>query len=107
MLDDLDPYTVYWNEQEVEDARINNSGVYTGIGATVRNIDRKLFVLEPFKGFPADIAGLKAGDQWCLCAVRWREADQAGVAPPLRLEATHQKALKYVPLKRLHKQQLR
>lgn len=63
MLDGLDPYTVYWNEQEVEDARINNSGVYTGIGATVRNIDRKLFVLEPFKGFPADIAGLKAGDE--------------------------------------------
>lgn len=63
MLDDLDPYTVYWNEQEVEDARINNSGVYTGIGATVRNIDRKLFILEPFKGFPADIAGLRAGDE--------------------------------------------
>lgn len=63
MLDDLDPYTVYWNEQEVEDARINNSGVYTGIGATVRNKDGKMFVLEPFKGFPADIAGLKAGDE--------------------------------------------
>ena len=51
--------------------------------------------------------GLKAGDQWCLCAVRWREADQAGVAPPLRLEATHQKALQYVPLKRLKEQQVR
>ncbi len=63
MLDDLDPYTVYWNEQEVEDARINNSGVYTGIGATVRNKDGKMVVLEPFKGFPADIAGLKAGDE--------------------------------------------
>jgi carboxyl-terminal processing protease len=63
MLDDLDPYTVYWNEQEVEDARMNNSGVYTGIGATVRNTDRKLIVLEPYKGFPADIAGLKAGDE--------------------------------------------
>ena len=63
MLDDLDPYTVYWNEQEVEDARMNNSGVYTGIGATVRNTDKKLIVLEPYKGFPADIAGLKAGDE--------------------------------------------
>ena len=63
MLDDLDPYTVYWNEQEVEDARINNSGVYTGIGATVRNKNGKMVIVEPFKGFPADIAGLKAGDE--------------------------------------------
>ncbi len=63
MLEDLDPYTVYWNEQEVEDARINNSGMYTGIGATVRNKDNKMIIVEPFKGFPADNAGLKAGDQ--------------------------------------------
>ena len=63
MLADLDPYTVYWNEQEVEDARINNSGMYTGIGATVRNKDGKMIIIEPFKDFPADKAGLKSGDQ--------------------------------------------
>jgi len=63
MLDDLDPYTVYWNEQEVEDARINSSGIYTGIGATVRSKNKKLTIVEPFQGFPADIAGLKAGDE--------------------------------------------
>jgi len=63
MLEDLDPYTVYWDEQEVEDARINNSGMYTGIGATVRNKDNKMVIIEPFKGFPADNAGLKSGDQ--------------------------------------------
>ena len=63
MLEDLDPYTVYWDEQEVEDARINNSGMYTGIGATVRNKDNKMIIIEPFKGFPADKAGLKSGDQ--------------------------------------------
>ncbi|PHS67353.1 MAG: peptidase S41 [Flavobacterium sp.] len=63
MLADLDPYTVYWNEQEVEDARINNSGMYTGIGATVRNKNKKMIIIEPFKGFPADKAGLKSGDQ--------------------------------------------
>ena len=34
VLEDLDPYTVYWNEQAVEDARIKNSGVYTGVGAS-------------------------------------------------------------------------
>jgi len=63
MLADLDPYTVFWNEQEVENARINNSGMYTGIGATVRNRDNKMIIVEPFNGFPADKAGLKAGDQ--------------------------------------------
>lgn len=63
MLDDLDPYTVYWNEQEVEDARINNSGEYTGIGASARTLKGKILVVEPFKGYPADKAGLKAGDE--------------------------------------------
>ncbi len=63
MLSDLDPYTVFWNEQQVEDARINNSGVYTGIGATVRSKKDRLILIEPFKDFPADQAGLKAGDQ--------------------------------------------
>lgn len=42
--------------------------------------------------------GLKAGDRWCLCAVRWREAEAAGVAPPVMLEATHAKALEFIPL---------
>ena len=37
MLEELDPYTKYWTEQEVEDAKINRSGNYSGIGATVRN----------------------------------------------------------------------
>lgn len=50
-----------------------------------------------------DFDGLKAGDGWCLCALRWREALEAGVAPPIMLEATHEKALKYVPLKTLKK----
>ena len=40
--------------------------------------------------------GLKPGDHWCLCALRWKEALEAGVAPPVVLESTHEKALKYV-----------
>jgi carboxyl-terminal processing protease len=63
MLEDLDPYTVYWNEQEVQDARIKNSGTYTGIGASVRTLKDKILVVEPFQGYPADEAGLKAGDE--------------------------------------------
>jgi uncharacterized protein (DUF2237 family) len=45
-----------------------------------------------------DFPGLKAGDRWCLCALRWKEAYEAGVAPPINLESTHEKALKYIPL---------
>ncbi|WP_439114202.1 DUF2237 family protein [Hydrogenophaga sp.] len=43
-------------------------------------------------------AGLKPGDRWCLCALRWLEALQAGVAPPVVLSSTHEKALDHVPL---------
>jgi hypothetical protein len=42
--------------------------------------------------------GLKPGDRWCLCATRWLEAWMAGVAPPVVLEATHERALQVVPL---------
>jgi len=52
-----------------------------------------------------DFPGLKPGDGWCLCALRWREAYEAGVAPPIKLEATHEKALKYIPLESLKKYQ--
>lgn len=45
--------------------------------------------------------GLKPGDQWCLCALRWREAYEAGVAPPVVLEATHAMALQYVTIEML------
>jgi len=43
-------------------------------------------------------AGLRPGDRWCLCALRWKEAWDAGVAPAVVLEATHQRALDHVPL---------
>lgn len=42
--------------------------------------------------------GLKAGDRWCLCAVRWKEAYDAGKAPKVILESTHVKALEYVDI---------
>ena len=46
-------------------------------------------------------AGLKPGDRWCLCANRWLEALNAGVAPPVVLAATHQKVLKLISLTEL------
>jgi hypothetical protein len=45
--------------------------------------------------------GLKPGDGWCLCAVRWKEAYEAGIVVPVKLEATHEKALEYVPFEAL------
>lgn len=63
MLNDLDPYTNYYNEQDVEQARINNTGDYTGIGANILTLKDKLVILEPYKDYAADKAGLKAGDE--------------------------------------------
>lgn len=63
MLDDLDPYTKFLNEQDVETYRINNAGEYSGIGALVRSFEDKLLIIEPYKDYPADKAGLKAGDE--------------------------------------------
>jgi uncharacterized protein len=45
--------------------------------------------------------GLKPGDKWCLCALRWQEAIEAGVAPPIFLASTHVKMLEFVPLETL------
>jgi uncharacterized protein (DUF2237 family) len=56
-----------------------------------------LMTPRPEFNFP----GLRAGDRWCLCALRWREALEAGKAPPVVLEATHERALQYVDLEHL------
>ncbi len=63
MLADLDPYTNYFNEQDVAKFKINNTGEYTGIGALITRKEGRLIVKEPYKDFPADKAGLKAGDE--------------------------------------------
>ncbi|MGI9601722.1 MAG: DUF2237 family protein [Acidimicrobiales bacterium] len=52
---------------------------------------------RPEFGFP----GLVPGDQWCLCAPRWAEAYEAGVAPPVVLEATHARTLEWASLDQL------
>jgi uncharacterized protein (DUF2237 family) len=52
---------------------------------------------RPEYGFP----GLKSGDRWCLCAARWLEALEAGMAPAVVLEATHEAALEVVTLDQL------
>lgn len=56
----------------------------------------------PAFGFP----GLQPGDRWCLCAARWREALDAGMAPKVVLAATHERALEYVTLEDLKRHAL-
>lgn len=63
MLIELDPYTVYFNEADVVKFKINSTGEYTGIGALITRKENKIIIREPYKGYPADIAGLKAGDE--------------------------------------------
>ncbi|WP_343488351.1 S41 family peptidase [Allomuricauda sp. d1] len=63
MLNELDPYTRFLNEQDVEAYKINNAGEYSGIGALVRSFDDRLLIIEAYKDYPADKAGLKAGDE--------------------------------------------
>jgi uncharacterized protein (DUF2237 family) len=47
--------------------------------------------------------GLKDGDRWCICAARWKEAFDAGVAPPVYLAATHEEAIRFVRFEDLAK----
>ena len=48
-------------------------------------------------------SGLNPGDRWCLCAARWKEAYEAGIAPRVYLRSTHKRALEIVPLAELSK----
>jgi uncharacterized protein (DUF2237 family) len=62
-----------------------------------RSRGNDLITPRPEWGFP----GLRPGDQWCLCASRWKEALLAGCAPPVQLEATHESVLRHVSLAEL------
>ena len=64
MLSTLDPYTVYYPEDQIEDVRTENTGQYGGIGAVVgEKYDKRVMIVMPNEGFAADRAGLKRGDE--------------------------------------------
>ena len=63
MLDGLDPYTDFIPEEDMEDYRTQTTGQYGGIGAVIGTRGDWVIVSEPYEGFPADKAGLRAGDQ--------------------------------------------
>jgi len=62
MLKTLDPYTVYYPESDVDEFTFMTTGKYGGIGSLVRNSGDYVVISEVYKGFPADMAGIKAGD---------------------------------------------
>jgi uncharacterized protein (DUF2237 family) len=59
-----------------------------------QQVGNDLSTPRPDWGFP----GLRPGDRWCLCALRWKQALEAGIAPPVSLEGTHEAMLDVVPL---------
>ncbi len=63
MLKELDPYTVYYHESNIEDYKLMTTGQYGGIGALIRKIGDHTFIAEPYEGNPAQKAGLMAGDK--------------------------------------------
>jgi hypothetical protein len=99
----LDPLTGFYR-----DGCCNTGYDDTGIHTVCVRVTREFLAFSrkrgndlttplPEAGFP----GLRPGNQWCLCAGRWKEALDAGVAPPVVLAATHEETLAIVPLAEL------
>lgn len=63
MLKELDPYTVYYHESNIEDYRLMTTGQYGGIGALIKKIDDYTYISEPYEGNPAQKSSLRAGDK--------------------------------------------
>lgn len=104
----LDPLTGFYRDgccnTDYEDTGIHTVCVRVTARflAFSRRVGNDLSTPMPEYGFP----GLKPGDQWCLCAGRWKEALDAGVAPPVVLAATHEETLAIVALEDLRRHAL-
>jgi uncharacterized protein (DUF2237 family) len=99
----LDPLTGYFR-----DGCCKTSSVDTGSHVICARVTQEFLEFSLSKGNdlmtprPAyQFPGLQSGDQWCLCAMRWKEACEAGVAPPVILKSTNERALQFVTLEEL------
>ena len=96
----FDPLTGYYRDGSCRDAQDDGgthlvcARVTAEFLALSRSRGNDLSTPRPERRF----RGLRPGDRWCVCALRWLEALEAGVAPPVVLEATHERALDLVPL---------
>ena len=83
-------------KDSIKNARVFSCAAFLKFSASRGN---NLITPIPLYKFP----GLKPGDKWCLCVSRWIEAEKAGKAPQVILEATHEKTLEYTSLETLIK----
>ncbi len=99
----FDPLTGYFRNGYCQtDDRDKGSHVVASVMSEkflkfTKSVGNDLSTPNPIFNFP----GLKSGDRWCLCALRWKEAYDIGSAPAVILEATHEKALDYIDLSAL------
>ena len=63
MLSSLDPYTTFIPESDMDDFKFQTTGEYGGIGSLIRRSGNYTIIADPYKGFPADKAGMRAGDK--------------------------------------------
>lgn len=83
MLASLDPYTVYYPENTIEDARVAASGSYGGIGSSFRVIDNRLIIAYPYENSPAAKSGLQSGDM--ILAVNGKDVSTLDIGSTLQL----------------------
>ena len=99
----FDPLTGYFRNGFCQtDSRDRGSHVVASVMSEdflnfTKSAGNDLSTPNPIYNFP----GLKPGDRWCLCALRWKEAYDVGSAPYVILEATHEKALDFIKLSAL------
>ena len=99
----FDPLTGYFRNGYCQtDERDTGSHVIASVMSEeflifTKSVGNDLSTPNPIYNFP----GLKSGDRWCLCALRWKEAYEVGSAPFVILEATHEKALDYIDISAL------
>ena len=100
-----DPVTGFFR-----DGKCNTCNEDAGSHTVCINVSKEFLEFSRFRGndlstpMPEhDFSGLKPGDSWCLCASRWLEALEAGMAPKIHLTRTHKKALEIIPIELLKK----
>jgi carboxyl-terminal processing protease len=98
MLESLDPYTNYITENDIEDFMYMTTGEYGGVGALVTDIDGKIIVVDPYEGFSAHRAGIRAGDEIVEVngqSVKGKKSDdvrpllKGNAGSPLKLKLIH------------------
>lgn len=101
----FDPLTGYWRDGSCRDAEDD-----AGTHVVCARVTEAFLAFSRERGNDLEtprpefrFRGLKPGDRWCVCALRWLEALEAGVAPPVVLEATHERVLDLVPLAELQR----